>query len=94
MNHAQLLIDNISLTHIDHRLRQCDVDRPDRMNWESVQRILFPEVRVCLQKINSGEILPKENVSGIIAYLEMTWRYIEIFYSLSASLVERIKHAS
>ena len=64
------------------------------MNWESAQHILFPKVRECLQKINSGEILPKENVSGTIAYLEMAWRYIEIFYSLSASLVGKIKHAS
>ena len=90
MNHLQLLINNESLNIFDHGLQQNDVDRPDRMNWESAQRVLFPKVKDCLSRINAGEILPQENVCGTVAYLNMTWRYVEVFYSLSLSLIERI----
>ena len=83
MNHLQLLINNDNLTRFYHGLQQTDVDRKDRMNWESAQRILFSKVRDCLSKIDRGEVLPQENTSRTIAHLEMTWRYIEIFYSLT-----------
>ena len=95
MNHLQLLINNELLNIFDHGLQQDDVDRPDRMNCESAQRVLFPKVRDCLSRINSGEVLPqKKNVSGTVAYLNMTWRYVEIFYSLSLCLIERTTNAS
>ena len=45
-------------------------------------------------KIHNGEILPQENTSGTITYLQMAWRYVEIFYSLELSLRERIQCAS
>ena len=91
--HLQLLIYNESLNIFDHGLQQNDVDRPDRMNWESAQRVLFPKVRECLSRINAGVILPQENVCGTVAYLNMAWRYVEIFYSLSLSLIQRITNA-
>eukprot|EP00112_Aurelia_sp_Birch-Aquarium-sp1_P026516 Seg944.3 transcript_id=Seg944.3/GoldUCD/mRNA.D3Y31 product="hypothetical protein" protein_id=Seg944.3/GoldUCD/D3Y31 len=94
VNHLQLLLDNDEISRFDHGLQQPDVDRRDRMNWESAQRHLFPKVRECLEKINSGSIQPQENVNGTLFYLEMTWRYVEIFYSLSATLEERISNAS
>ena len=94
INHLQLLIDNDNLSSFDHGLQQPDVDRKDRMNWESAQRLLFPKVRESLLKINNDEILPQENTSGTILYLEMAWRYVEIFYSLQLSLQERITYAS
>ncbi len=93
-NHLQLLIDNSKISRFDHGLQQTDIDRRDRMNWESAQRLLFPKVRQCLQKINAGSIQPQENVSGTMHYLEMAWRYVEIFYSLQATIEERIFNAS
>ena len=57
------------------------------MNWESAQKVLFPRVRNCLQKIQLGTVRPKENVLGTILYLETAWKDIEIFYSLDASLL-------
>ena len=75
-------------------LQQEDVDRNDCMNWESAQQLLFPKVRNYLQQIANGTIQPKENVSGTIAYLLMTWKYVRIVYSLEASLLTRIKYAT
>ena len=94
INHLQLLIDNDNLSSFDHGLQQPDVNRKDRMNWESAQKLLFPKVRKSLHKINNGEIFPQENTSGTILYLEMAWRYVEIFYSLQLSLQDRITYAS
>jgi hypothetical protein len=92
MNHLQLVKDNVNSLH--HGLQQDDIDRSDRMNWESAQRVLFPRVREYLQRIQVGETEPQENVQGTIAYLHMVWRYIEIYYSLTASLLDRITSAS
>ena len=64
------------------------------MNWESAQRALFPKVRTALKKINDGEVRPQENVSGTIVYLRLVWHYVELFYSLQASLLERVTYAS
>ena len=93
-NHLQLLIDNANLTKFDHGLQQSDVDRRDRMNWESAQRLLFPKIRDCLARIDSGAIQPQENVVGTRLYLYMVWKYVEIFYSLEATLTQRIENAS
>ena len=93
-NHLQLVIDNANFTKFDHGLQQSDIDRRDRMNWESAQRLLFPRVRECLEKIYSGVIQPRENVIGTRFYLYMVWKYVEIFYSSKATLKERIENAS
>ena len=94
MNNLQLLVNNEHMSSFDHGLQQPDIERRDRMNWESTQRLLFPKVRDCLMKIHNGEILPQENTSGTITYLQMAWRYVEIFYSLELSLTERIQCVS
>ena len=94
MNHLQLLYQNNEISRMEHGLQQQDIDRQDRMNWESAQRALFPKVRTALKKINDGEVRPQENVSGTIVYLRLVWHYVELFYSLEASLLERVKYAS
>ena len=94
MNHVQLIISNPNITNFQHGLQQSDVDCPDRMNQESAQQLLFAKVRNCLSRINTGEVQPQEDVIGSINYLYMTWRYVEIFYSLSASLLEGVISAS
>ena len=94
MNHIQFLLDCQSFSAFDHGLQQSDVDRPDRMNWESAQRVLFPKVRVYLSKIADGAVCWEENVVGTMLYLEMVWKYVEIFYSVQASLTERVTNAS
>ena len=93
MNYVQLIISNPTITNFQHELQQSDVDCPDRMNWESSQRLLFPKLRDCLLRINTGEVQPQEDVIGSINYLH-DLRYVEIFYSLSASLLERVISAS
>ncbi len=52
------------------------------------------KVRECLRKIHSGLVERQENVIGTVRYLEVVWRYVEIFYSLKATLEERIANAS
>ncbi len=94
MNHLQLLYTNESFNQHQHGLYHTDIERKDCMNWESAQHIVFPKVPKCLQKINDGDILPKENVSGTIMFLHICWRYVEIFYSLESDLLQRIKNAS
>lgn len=64
------------------------------MNWESAQRLMFPCVRECLGKINKGDGVDRENVAGTILYLRMCWRFVEIYLSTAASLLERVTYAS
>ena len=94
MDHLELLPVNMQINQFDHGLNRADIERADRMNWESAQRVMFPRVRECLQRINSGQVQPKQNVHGTIAYLLMCWSYIEIFYSIEATLLTRVKYAS
>ncbi len=91
MHHFQLVLDHFD--RLEHGLQQSDVDREDRMNWESAQRLMFPQVYGCLEKINEGDGVPKENVSGTMAYIKMCWHYTEIFLSVSATLLDRVTHA-
>ena len=74
INHVQLIISNPNITNFQHGLQQSSVDDPDRMSWESAQGLLFPKVRDCLSRINTGEVQPQEDVIGSINYLYMTWR--------------------
>ena len=37
MNHLQLLVNNEHMSSFDHGLQQPDIERRDRMNWESTQ---------------------------------------------------------
>ncbi len=86
MNHIQLLYQNEEISRLEYGIQQHDIDRQDRMNWESAQRMLFPKVIAALKKINNGE--PQENVNGTIVYLRLVWYYVKLFYSLEASLLD------
>ena len=65
----ELLLQSRDIEQLHHGLHVNDVTRADRMNWESAQRVMFPKVRECLAKINSGEAQPKENVVITMEYL-------------------------
>ena len=93
MNHLQNVLNQFNIN--DHGLQQSDVERQDRMNWESAQRILFPKVSECLDKIQRGDNnLVQKNVHGTILYLKLCWRFVEIFYSHTATLLDRVHNAS
>ena len=92
MHHVQCVMDNFPA--MTHGLRQSDIDRIDRMNWESAQRLMFPKVRECLEKINSGNGVAKEHVLGTAVFLKMCWMFVEIFQSLTASILLRVQYAS
>ena len=69
MNHLEMLFRREDILQTQHGLQMTDVERADRMNWESAQRVLFPRVRSCLGKIKDGESKPRENVSGTMGNL-------------------------
>lgn len=92
MNHIHILLSRFDATQ--HRLTMRDVLRDDRQNWESAQKLLFPHVRELLQKVESGESEPQEPVAGTIIFLEMCWKFVEMYYSRSASLLQRVAYAS
>ena len=92
MNHLQLVLDNFH--HQEHGLEQADIDREDRMNWESAQRLMFPKVQQTLNRLNQGDNVEPENVQGTMLYLKMCWRFTEIYLSFTATLLERIMYAS
>ena len=52
MNHLHLVMERFGA--LEHHLRLEDVNRTDRQNWGSAQRIMFPSVRRCLTKIEEG----------------------------------------
>lgn len=80
----------------EHGLFLGDVERKDKQDWRSAQRLLFPRVRDCLQRAIDGDdhIPPQPQLLGSLFYLKMVWLYVEVFYSLSASLAERIRNAA
>lgn len=92
LNHLLLVSSRFDV--INHGLLYEDLSREDRQNWSSAQRIFFPRVQACLQSISDGANGPPENVTGTLAYLQLGFRYIEIFCSYSATLFQRIVHAS
>ena len=92
MHHFQLVLDRFDV--LEHGLQQSDVNREDRMNWESAQRLMFPRVMNCLTKLNDGQGVAQENVCGTQIYIKMCWRFTEIFLSVNASLLQRVINAS
>ncbi len=75
-----------------HGLQNEDIHRSDRQNWASAQRMYFPRVRDCLLEIENGD--RPEGVKGTRVYLEICWKFVEIFCSFSATLLERVTYAS
>lgn len=52
MNHIKRVYDIFPPT--EHGLGASDVNRHDRQNWRSVQKLSFPKVRNCLMKLIDG----------------------------------------
>lgn len=92
LNHIQLVYDTFPATQ--HGLSKCDVDRTDKQNWNSAQRITFSVVRDCLQDLVDGKIGRKDDtVKGTHLFLTIVWLYVEIFCSCTADLKTRVKYA-
>ena len=70
-----------------HGLTREDVQRTDRQNWRSAQRISFCCVHDCLQQLidgNNGNP-PDPTVVGTLVFMKIVWHYVEIFCSPKAS---------
>ncbi|CAH3129962.1 unnamed protein product [Porites lobata] len=88
-NHKKLLnpLDHASLEMFpipDHGLGLNDVQRSDRQNWRSAQKLTFPQVGNCLQMLMEGlvEGHPRNpSLLGTKIYLHVVWLYVEIFCS-------------
>ena len=53
MNHLQLVY---VFPLVDHGLGTSDIERRDRQNWRSVQKLAFPKVRDCLRSLMEGKV--------------------------------------
>lgn len=69
INHLWLVHDRFSIQ--EHGLRIEDLEREDRQNWASAQRMFFPQVQECLRKIEQGVQGRAEDVKGTRIYLRM-----------------------
>lgn len=92
MNHLLLVTQKFELQV--HGMRHEDIVREDRQNYASAQRLLFPRVQDCLQQIEHGYNGPPQDVLGTRLYLYIGYLYMEVFCSLSASLLDRVQYAS
>lgn len=95
-NHLKLVMD--AFPRDEHGLLEEDVDVWDKQNFPAVQRIAFPKVRACLQKLQEGYTRADgqyfhEDCRGTIAHLEMIWSYLEVFLG-RGTLWERVRLAS
>ena len=79
-----------------HGLRENDITHRDRQNWESAQRIFSYPVQECLDILITGndEIRPNPNVLATRVYLEVTAKYVDIFFSPAISDFDRVRYAS
>ena len=95
MNHLQLVYDTFS--HHEHGLGLDDVNRRDRQNWRSVQKLTFLRVQNCLQRLIDGDEdgrRPDPSLNGTLTYLKVIWNYVEIFCSKVRTLYQRIVSAA
>lgn len=95
MNHIQLVYESCPV--LDHGLGLGDIDRRDRQNWRSAQKLTFPKVWQCIQTLIDGALpgtFPNAALLGMQTYLQVVWYYVEIFCSEEASLSTRIKYAA
>ena len=90
ISHLELVAERFDIA--THGLRNEDIHRTDRQNWASAQRMFFPRVRDCLLQIEHGD--RPEGVKGTRIYLEICWKFVEIFCSFQATLLERVIYAS
>lgn len=94
MNHLRLVM--ALFPPCVHGMHADDVARKDRQKWEVVQRLKFKSVQQCLLDISNGNNdTPKDaTVYGTWAFLYVAWHYTEIFFSLHASLRDRVKYCA
>ena len=71
-----------------HGLTKSDIDRDDRQNWRSAQRLSFTTIQELLRAT------PNTANLGTETYLKIIWYYVEIYFSECASLLTRVKYAS
>ena len=86
LNHVREVYDRYDFSQ--HHLLSTDIERDDKQNWRSAQRLSFSSVRQLMREINNY------TNTGTITYLELVWMYVEIFHSEIASLYTRIKYAA
>lgn len=77
-------------TYDDHGLRLEDVQRTDRQNWASAQRLCSLKVRDSLKRLQVDRDAHQERTLGTQMYLQIVSDYIDIFLSLSLTLRERV----
>lgn len=95
MNHLQLVSELFPFA--DHGLGVSDIERRDRQNWRSAQKLTFPKVQGCIEALINGTgqgRLLDITLLGTKTYLSIIWYYVEIFCSCVASLTTRIKYAA
>ena len=95
MNHLQLVYDTFS--HTEHGLGLDDINRRDRQNWRSVQKLTLLRVQNCLQRLINGDEdgrRPDPSLIGTLTYLKVIWNYVEIFCSKVRTLYQRIVSAA
>ena len=73
-----------------HGLRKEDVERTNRQNWASAQRICAKKARTCLQELRTTRDAHQERTLGTELYLSICADYIDIFLSVSLTLRERV----
>ena len=92
MNHLVLVRE--ALPSQRHGLLWEDVERKDRQNWASAQRLLFPRVQQCLTQLESVNEETTEDVIGTRVFLYIGFLHVDIFCSFKLSFKERIQNAS
>ena len=94
MNHLQLVYDTFS--HTEHGFGLDDINRRDRQNWRSVQKLTLLHVQNCLQWLIDGDEgwRPDPSLNGTLTYLKVIWNYVEIFCSKVRTLSQRIVSAA
>jgi hypothetical protein len=75
------------------KLQLRDTQRKDRQNWSSTQRVISRHVRVEMKRLEAPEV-DGERMMGTRAYLEMCWKYTQIFYSKTLSMAKRVEYAA
>ena len=78
----------------EHGLRQEDIDRKDRQNWGSAQRLCSEKVRNCLKCVREAPDVHRERTLGTEYYLQICADYVDIFCSPRHSLRSRIMLAA
>lgn len=94
-NHLVLVRETFSKE--EHGLNETDIDVKDKQNFPAVERLAFPQVRECLEKLDAGLWVGgkpvQEDVKGTIIHLEILASYLDVFFGRK-SLFERVKQAA